>query len=70
MNNVKFTPDPNFKVLVPEGVSEVDSNILSPRNTWDDKEAYDIKAKQLVKLFKTNFTQYENFGDYSKAGPD
>jgi phosphoenolpyruvate carboxykinase (ATP) len=70
LDNVNFTPDSNFKILVPESVPEVDSNILKPRNTWDDKEAYNAKAKQLIKLFKNNFTQYENFGDYYKAGPD
>ena len=70
LDNVNFTPDPNFKILVPESVPEVDSNILNPRNTWDDKDAYDTKAKELVKLFKNNFTQYESFGDYYRAGPD
>jgi phosphoenolpyruvate carboxykinase (ATP) len=70
LDNVNFIPDSNFKILVPENVPEVDSNILNPRNTWDDKEAYDSKTKELIKLFKNNFTQYESFGDYSKAGPD
>ena len=70
LDNVNFTPDPNFKILVPESVPEVESNILHPINTWDDKDAYDTKAKQLIKLFKNNFTQYESFGDYYKAGPD
>ncbi len=70
LDNVNFIPDSNFKILVPENVPEVDSNILNPRNTWDDKEAYDSKTKELIKLFKNNFAQYESFGDYSKAGPD
>jgi phosphoenolpyruvate carboxykinase (ATP) len=70
LDNVNFIPDSNFKILVPESVPEVDSNILNPRNTWDDKEAYDAKAEQLIKLFKNNFTQYESFGDYYKSGPD
>ena len=70
LDNVNFIPDSNFKILVPESVPEVDSYILNPRNTWDDKNAYDEKAKQLVKLFKNNFTQYKSFGDYYKAGPN
>jgi phosphoenolpyruvate carboxykinase (ATP) len=70
LDNMNFISDSNFKILVPESVPEIDSNILNPRNTWDDKEAYDAKAKQLIKLFKNNFTQYESFGDYYKAGPD
>ena len=70
LDNVKFTPDLNFKILVPDNVPEVDSNILNPRNTWADKDAYDSKAKELITLFKNNFVKYEGFGDYSKAGPD
>jgi len=70
LNNVEFTPDLNFKILVPDNVPEVDSNILNPRNTWADKDAYDSKAKELITLFKNNFVKYESFGNYSKAGPD
>ena len=70
LDNVEFTPDLNFKILVPDNVPDVDSNILNPRNTWADKDAYDSKAKELITLFKNNFVKYESFGDYSKAGPD
>ena len=70
LENSKFIPDPNFKILVPEEVPGVDSIILNPRNTWNDKEAYDSKAKELINLFKNNFVKYESFGNYSKAGPD
>ena len=70
LENSKFVPDSNFKILVPEDVPGVDSEILNPRNTWKDKKAYDTKAKELIELFKNNFVKYESFGDYSKAGPD
>ena len=70
LENVDFEADPNFKILVPMNVPGVDSKILNPRNTWEDKDAYDSKAKELIELFKNNFTKYESFGDYSKAGPD
>jgi phosphoenolpyruvate carboxykinase (ATP) len=70
LKNTDFTPDSNFKVLIPENVPGVESNILNPRNTWKDKNAYDVRAKELINLFKKNFVKYENFGDYYKAGPD
>tara|TARA_B100000579_G_scaffold208510_1_gene170309 strand:+ start:55 stop:1224 length:1170 start_codon:yes stop_codon:yes gene_type:complete len=70
LENCNFVPDSNFKILVPEDVPGVESEILNPRNTWKDKEAYDTKAKELIELFKNNFVKYESFGDYSKAGPD
>ena len=70
LENTDFIPDPKFKVLIPTKVPGVDSNILNPRNTWNDKDSYDAKANELITLFKNNFIKYESFGDYSKAGPD
>lgn len=70
LEKISFIPEPNFKILVPEEVPGVDSQILNPRNTWNDKKAYDKKANELITLFKNNFVKYESFGNYSKAGPD
>ena len=70
LENTDFIPDPKFKVLIPTKVPGVDSKILNPRNTWNDKDSYDAKANELITLFKNNFIKYESFGDYSKAGPD
>ncbi|MFL2939526.1 MAG: phosphoenolpyruvate carboxykinase (ATP) [Candidatus Poseidoniales archaeon] len=65
-----FTPDPNFKILIPSEVPGIETTILNPKNTWKDQNAYDMKAKELISLFKTNFVKYESFGSYSNAGPD
>ena len=70
LNNSVFAPDSNFKVLIPESVPGVEEKLLNPRNTWEDKNAYDTKVKELINLFKKNFVKYENFGNFSKAGPD
>ncbi len=69
LHKVDFRPNPIFRVLVPESVPDVEDRILNPRDTWDDKNAYDFKAAELVKLFKNNFVKYENFGDYANSGP-
>ena len=37
----------------------VPNEILNPRNTWSDKNAYDIKLKQLNEAFTENFKLYE-----------
>ena len=70
LDDASFSPDPNFKILIPNEVPGVDSTILNPKNTWNDKEAYDLKANELITLFKNNFVKYESFGNYAKAGPD
>jgi phosphoenolpyruvate carboxykinase (ATP) len=49
----------------------VPDNILIPRNTWEDKDAYDETITKLVHLFQDNFAQYEEMvhPDIVAAGP-
>ncbi|NDC42927.1 MAG: phosphoenolpyruvate carboxykinase (ATP), partial [Chitinophagia bacterium] len=58
LNNVDYTAHPVFGVLMPASVPNVPSEILVPRNTWADKEAYDKKANELANLFVKNFEKY------------
>jgi phosphoenolpyruvate carboxykinase (ATP) len=47
--------EPVFKLTVPTKCSGVPSELLLPRNTWADGNAYDAKSRDLVALFKKNF---------------
>lgn len=58
LNDVAYEAHPVFGVLMPATVPGVPSEILSPRNTWSDKAAYDKKANELAKLFVNNFAKY------------
>jgi phosphoenolpyruvate carboxykinase (ATP) len=71
LRDVDFEPDPVFKVLIPESAPNVPNEILRPRNTWQDKNAYDKKARELAEKFHQNFAQYaEQAGeDVRDAGP-
>lgn len=60
LNGVRFHHHPIFKVLVPESVPGVNSEILDPVNTWADPVAYERKAKALAKRFVENFKQFHH----------
>ncbi|TKJ41054.1 phosphoenolpyruvate carboxykinase (ATP) [candidate division LCP-89 bacterium B3_LCP] len=60
LREVEYDEDPIFRVQVPRSAPGVPSEILNPRNTWEDKEAYDQKAIELAGKFKENFTNYES----------
>ena len=36
----------------------VPEEVLEPRNTWNDKEAYDTQARKLAQQFADNFAKY------------
>ncbi|MBX9449142.1 MAG: phosphoenolpyruvate carboxykinase (ATP) [Taibaiella sp.] len=58
LDNVAYEPHDVFGVLIPQTCPQVPSEILNPRDTWVDKEAYDTKANQLAQLFVKNFEKY------------
>jgi len=71
LNGVQFESDPLFGTEVPTSCPEVPEEILNPRNTWADKEAYDRQAARLCDLFVENFRDYENdvTEEVKAAGP-
>ena len=56
---VETVPDPIFGVGIPVSCPDVPNEVLQPRNTWEDKEAYDKQAKDLARRFNENFKKYE-----------
>jgi len=60
MSMMEFDNHPVFGMAVPAECPGVPSEILNPRNTWTDKNAYDEKAKYLAGLFIKNFEKYKD----------
>ena len=66
----EFVTDPTFGVKVPTSIPGVPSELLIPANTWEDKEAYEAKAKELAKSFVENFKKYTHMSaEVVAAGP-
>ena len=58
LDNVEFVKDPVFQLATPTDCPNVPNEILNPRNTWEDKAAYDEKANALAQKFNDNFKQF------------
>jgi phosphoenolpyruvate carboxykinase (ATP) len=70
LDNVPTTIDPLFGLAYPTACRNVHSQILDPRRTWSDPEAYDAQAKRLARLFRENFARFENVApSIAAAGP-
>lgn len=60
-----FRTDPHFGFAVPVSVPGIEDQILDPRSTWANAEAYDRQAARLVGMFIDNFSKFENHVDAS-----
>ncbi len=67
-----FVPHPIFTVLVPHGHPTLPDDLLDPRSSWEDPEAYDATARKLAGMFAENFEQYVSqvTPEVLAAGPD
>jgi phosphoenolpyruvate carboxykinase (ATP) len=61
LNNVEYSTHEVFGLAMPIKCINVPSEILSPKNTWEDKDAYDLKANELAQAFNSNFEKYSDF---------
>lgn len=61
MDGVPTHPDAHFGLEIPEYCPGVPSEILNPRNTWKDQQAYDEQASKLKGRFEENFAQFEQY---------
>jgi phosphoenolpyruvate carboxykinase (ATP) len=67
-----FNLDDNFGVLVPKACPDVPGEVLNPRDTWSDKDAYDEQARDLCGRFHRNFEVFAPYVDdnVKSAGPN
>ncbi|GBF11239.1 phosphoenolpyruvate carboxykinase (ATP) [Tepidibacillus sp. HK-1] len=65
-----FIKDPIFGFGIPTQIHGVPEEVLQPKNTWADQEAYDRQANELAKRFILNFNKFSQVSEEIKsAGP-
>ncbi|MCF6172753.1 MAG: phosphoenolpyruvate carboxykinase (ATP) [Campylobacteraceae bacterium] len=70
INNSEFEKLPIFDLSIPKKLEGIDTNILNPRNSWEDKNEYDKTSEKLANMFIDNFRKYiTDESDFSKYGP-
>lgn len=65
LDDVEYVTDPVFGLEVPTACPDVPAEVLLPRRTWSDPEAYDAMAADVASMFVDNFAGYE-----TKASPE
>ena len=63
LEKVEYEEHLAFGLAIPVACPDVPSEVLNPRNTWEDKYAYDQKASDLARAFISNFKQYADFAN-------
>lgn len=63
LSDAEFEEEAFFGLHIPKAVPDVPSELLNPRNTWEDKNAYDQKAQALAEMFKQNFQKFADKAD-------
>ena len=72
INDSEFETLPIFDLSIPRTLDGVDTEVLNPRNTWENKDAYDTQARKLASMYVENFKKYltdDSDFDFTAAGP-
>lgn len=60
LKNARYERDPFFGLMFPQEVPGIPNEVLNPRLSWSDKEAYDRAARGLVARFEQNFSNFQS----------
>ena len=71
LNKVSYETHEIFGIKMPTVCPNVPTEVLNPKSTWKDKEAYDVKAKELANTFRRNFSQFKDYASQEilEGGP-
>jgi phosphoenolpyruvate carboxykinase (ATP) len=63
LDHVDYMKHEVFGVAIPKSCPGVPNEILDPKTTWADKDAYDQKANHLANAFLNNFEKFAEFAN-------
>ena len=69
LNDVQTQHVPGLNLEVPVSVDGVDSALLNPVETWEDKEEYKKYLDELINKFQDNFNKFDVSPEIVAAGP-
>ena len=70
INNSNYEKESFFGFNIPRSIDGVESNVLNPINSWNNRDEYAEQAKKLANLFKDNFKSYGHEVEYlTNSGP-
>ena len=69
LNGVATQHISGLNLEVPLAVDGVDTKLLNPIETWDDKEEYEKYLHELVEKFQNNFEKFDVGSEIVSAGP-
>jgi phosphoenolpyruvate carboxykinase (ATP) len=58
LEGVPMVTDPVFGLQVPTTCPDVPAEVLQPRSTWQDPDAFDAQARRLARMFVENFRTF------------
>ncbi|HIP13540.1 MAG TPA: phosphoenolpyruvate carboxykinase (ATP) [Arcobacter sp.] len=72
INDSQFETLDTFNLAIPKTLAGVDTEVLNPKNTWQDKKAYEEASDKLAAMYVENFKKYlteDSDFDFTAAGP-
>ena len=69
LSGVETRQHPIFGLHMPVSVEGVPDEVLDPRNTWADGDAYDQMARKLATSFRENDARFTISNEVREAGP-
>lgn len=69
LKEVEYENLPGFNLAIPKEVPGMDTQLLDPRKSWDNREAYTKTARLLMDKFIENFEKFNVSAEVKQAGP-